>query len=59
MLQGLQYYEAAAFDADTVHAQCHNGEPPASLVCVNAPDCTHLIQSFQCLTGIEWYRGKQ
>ena len=22
-----------AFDVDTVHAQCHNGEPPASLVC--------------------------
>ena len=28
-------------------------------VSVNAADCTHLIQSFQCLSGIDWYRGKQ
>eukprot|EP01043_Picozoa_sp_COSAG02_P021338 COSAG02_NODE_1081_length_14706_cov_994.783939_14_plen_143_part_00 len=33
MMQGLRYYRTDAFDVDTVHAQCHNGEPPASLVC--------------------------
>ena len=28
-------------------------------VSVNAGECSHLIQSFQWLSGIDWYRGKQ
>ena len=33
MLQGLRYYRTDAFEVDAVHAEDHNGEPPASLVC--------------------------